>query len=279
MTSQHDFPVPPPLAEGAQRWLATAPAQRQIVPPRMAATVMLLRESASGPEVFMLRRVPSMAFAPSVWVFPGGGVDPRDEGGDIPWAGPSPAQWAALTGLSEGVARATVIAAVREVFEECGVLLAGPSADTVVADVSGDDWHADREALLDRSLSFAELLTRRRLVLRSDLLALQDHWVTPEMEPKRYDTWFFAARLPERQAADDRTTEADRTEWVRPAAALEQVGAGAARMMPPTIVQLRRLGAFADIGAAMVNRPDLVAVMPEPAQAGDAMVLRATLND
>ena len=85
-----------------------------------------------------------MAFAPRMMVFPGGGVDPRDADPHLPWAGPPPARWAAWLGCDEDSARELVIAAVREVFEECGVLLAGPDADSVVADVSGPQWQQER---------------------------------------------------------------------------------------------------------------------------------------
>lgn len=227
----------------------------------------------------MQRRVSSMKFAPSTWVFPGGGVDPRDEAPDIPWAGPSATEWARRIVVPEAAARAIVIAAVREVFEECGVLLAGQSADDIVSDVTGQDWQDDRAALLDKSLSFAELLRRRGLVLRSDLLALQDHWVTPEMEPRRYDTWFFAARMPHRQVADDRTTEADLAAWRRPVAMLDEAATGSARMFPPTLVQLRRLAGWHDLAPAAVSREGLGTVLPVPVREGDRVMLRAQLND
>ena len=279
MASTHDLEVPPTLREHALSWLATPAPEREIAPARLASTVLLLRESASGAEVFMQRRVSSMKFAPSMWVFPGGGVDPRDEAPGVPWAGPSPSDWGRLLAIPEATAQAVVIAAVREVFEECGVLLAGPSTDDVVLDVTADEWQADRAAVLDRSLPFGELLERRGLVLRSDLLALQDHWITPEMEPRRYDTWFFSARLPERQVADDRTTEAAEAVWRRPADVLTEAQDGTARLLPPTLVQLRRVTGWPDLTPATTSREGLHAVMPEPVQDGERTLLRAHLND
>lgn len=279
MPSTHDLELPPTLREHALSWLATPAPERQIAPARLASTVLLLRESNAGTEVFLQRRVSSMKFAPSMWVFPGGGVDARDESAGVPWAGPSAADWARLLGLPAPTARAIVIAAVREVFEECGVLLAGPTAHEVVLDVTGDEWQADRADVLGRTLSFGALLERRGLVLRSDLLAVQDHWITPEMEPRRYDTWFFSARLPERQVADDRTTEAAEAVWRRPGEVLTEVREGTARMLPPTIVQLRRIQAWADLTPSTVNREGLHAVLPEPVQDGARLLLRAQLND
>ena len=87
-------------------------------------------------------------------------------------------------------------AAVRETFEESGVLLAGTSPHTVVADTTGEDWEADRVALEKRDLAFTEFLARRGLVLRSDLLGVWSGWLTPVFEPRRYRTWFFVAELP-----------------------------------------------------------------------------------
>jgi len=279
VTTTRDFEPPQQLRERVRTWLSTPSQERTVAPARMASTVLLLRESDGGTEVFMQRRVSSMKFAPSMWVFPGGGVDPRDETTGVPWAGPSPQEWARLMGVPEPTAQALVIAAVREVFEECGVLLAGPSEDDVAPDVSGGDWQADRAALLDRSVSFAELLQRRSLLLRSDLLALQDHWITPELEPRRYDTWFFSALLPESQVADDRTSEADQAVWRRPADALAEVRDGHSRMFPPTIVQLDRVAGWSDLAPVTVNREGLTAVMPEPVDLGDKLVLRSRLND
>lgn len=274
-----DIPVPEPLRDSTDSWLATDSASRVVATARLASTVMLTRESADGPEVFMLRRVPSMAFAPSMWVFPGGGVDPRDEDADVPWAGPSLQRWSELTGLPAKIARATVVAAVREVFEECGVLLAGPTADTVVSERVTRDWQSDREALIAHRLSFGQFLLAHQLVIRTDLLALQDHWVTPEMEPKRYDTWFFAARLPDGQHADGETTEADVAQWVRPANLLADASSGAARTLPPTRVQLERIARWADAQPATTNRAGLHAVMPRPVATPDGTALRVDLND
>src|SRR5690349_24651184 len=101
--------------------------------PRLAATVILMRPGRSGPEVYLLQRQTSMAFAGGMCVFPGGGVDPRDFDSDVAWAGPDAATWAHRLGTDEATAHALVCAAVRETFEESGVLLAGPSADAVVA--------------------------------------------------------------------------------------------------------------------------------------------------
>src|SRR3712207_4564286 len=130
--------------------------------PRQAATVLLLRDGTPGLEVYLLRRTKGMPFAGGMTAYPGGGVDARDGDTDIGWSGPPPAQWAAAFGCDERTARELVCAAVRETFEEAGVLLAGPDAGSVVPDVSGGEWEAQRQRLLSRELSLAGVLAGRR---------------------------------------------------------------------------------------------------------------------
>ena len=168
-------------------------------------------------------------------------MDPRDDDHQIRWAGPTRAWWAERLGVDEAEAQAIVCAAVRETYEEAGVLLAGPAPDSVVGDTTGEDWEADREALVARDVSFAEFLERRGLVLRSDLLGAWTRWITPEFEPRRYDTWFFVAALPEGQRTRNASTEADRTVWIGPAEAAASYDKGELLMMPPTIATLRQL--------------------------------------
>ena len=168
--------------------------------PRDASTVVLLRGGDGEPgglEVYLLRRARAMAFAAGSCVFPGGGVDPRDADAAVGWAGPTAQEWGGLLGTTAEHARALVCAAVRETFEESGVLLAGPSATTVVADTTADAWEEDRQRLEARDVAFSEVLRRRGLVLRTDLLRWWGSWLTPAQEPRRYDTRFFLAELPE----------------------------------------------------------------------------------
>src|SRR3712207_5599102 len=188
--------LPAHLVDNAR---AFAAGERIPVEARDASTVVLLRDGdrrEGGLEVYLLRRVAGMAFAGGFCVFPGGGVDPRDDEAAIGWAGPSAQEWAELLGTTAEHARGLVCAAVRETFEESGVLLAGPTSDTVVRDTTGHDWEQDRRRLEERDLAFSDVLRRRGLVLRTDLLRWWGSWVTPEQEPRRYDTRFFLARLP-----------------------------------------------------------------------------------
>jgi 8-oxo-dGTP pyrophosphatase MutT (NUDIX family) len=246
------------------------------VTPRDAATVMLLRPAAQGGsegaagagslQVYMLRRRPSMAFAPGAYVFPGGSVDASDADDRIAWAGPDAAEWGRLLDAPAPLARALVCAAVRETFEESGVLLAGPAgpgAEPVLARTGDDEWEADRRALLAGSLTLAELLRRRGLVLRSDLLRPWARWITPVTEERRYDTRFFAAALPAGQQARDVGGEADETAWMEPAAALAAAKQREIALMPPTAVTLGELRACDSVPAALAARRRITALIPE----------------
>ncbi|MGV9563206.1 NUDIX hydrolase [Streptomyces sp. NPDC003480] len=251
--------------EWPSRIRALAEGKLTPVTPKRAATVMLLRDTDGAPAVHMLRRRASMAFAGGAYAYPGGGVDPRDHDRRIGWAGPTRAWWAKRLGVGETDAQAIVCAAVRETYEEAGVLLAGPTPETVVGDTTGADWEASRASLVARDLSFAEFLDRRGLVLRSDLLGAWARWITPEFEPRRYDTWFFVAALPEGQRTRNASTEADRTVWIRPRDAAAAYDKGELLMMPPTIATLRQLVPYATAADALKAAPgrDLAPVLAQ----------------
>lgn len=242
------IPLPPQLVDQARQYAAgeLTPAE-----PRNAATVVLLRPSEGGPSVYLMRRQTSMAFAGGMCVFPGGGVDPRDFDASVAWEGPSPAEWAARLGTDEATAVALVCAAVRETFEESGVLLAGASHDTVVEDTTGDDWEADRVALEARELAFTEFLARRGLVLRSDLLGVWAGWLTPVFEPRRYRTWFFVASLPEGQRTRDVSSESSSVAWLPAMGAVEAVEASEILMLPPTYLTCLEIGQFGTPGEVL----------------------------
>ncbi|MEU5563872.1 NUDIX hydrolase [Micromonospora musae] len=241
------FSAPPALVEHAQRFRAEGGVPAA---PRVAATVLLLRPAGTGFEVYLIRRVAAMAFG-GMYAFPGGGVDRSDSEAHLDWAGPTPAEWGERLGLAPDAAQAVVCAAAREVFEEAGVLLAGADPASVLGDVSGDDWEAARVALEKREIGFAELLAGRRLTLRSDLLLPWSRWITPEFEPRRFDTYFFVALLPEGQRTRDVSREADRTLWIPPAAARAGAEAGELSMLPPTLVTLGQVAAAADLAGVV----------------------------
>lgn len=258
--------LPPEFHERAR---AVASGSVAIAEPRHAATIVLLRDGTDGVEAYLLRRLGSMSFASGMYVFPGGSVDPRDGDADIAWEGPAPEEWAAALSADVPLARALVAAAVRETFEEAGVLLASP--------VSGDaaHWTRERDALLDRSASMAEVLARNGLVLRADLLRPWAHWTTPEIEPKRFDTRFFVAALPEGQTPVHFGGESDHSEWTTPRTAIERHAAGEIAMLPPTVFTLAEIGAYdtvADVMAAATAR-DIKRVLPKIVVSGDDVLL------
>ena len=244
MTDSTPLRLPPHMARRARDFRGT-PA-----PVRAAATVVLLRPQDPF-EVYVLRRATTMAFG-GVYAFPGGGVDPADRPDTIR------PDWDVRLGVPAEQARAIVGAAVRELFEEAGVLLAGREQATV-GDIGAPDWDADRIAVQNRELTMTALLDRRGLRLRDDLLFPWSRWITPEFEPKRFDTWFFVALLPEAQTARDVSGEADRTEWIGPQAA------NGLAMLPPTRSTLDDLRAYHDVSevvAASARRDATAPVLP-----------------
>ncbi|MGH3495101.1 MAG: NUDIX hydrolase, partial [Sciscionella sp.] len=230
-------------------------------PLRDAASVILLREREQVLEVFLLRRVSGMAFAGGMSVFPGGGVDERDSEASIAWAGPGPAWWAEQFDCSQTLASALVCAAVRETFEESGVLLAGEDERSVVADTAG--FAAQRRALVDRELSLAGFLDEAGLVLRADLLRPWANWLTPEAEPRRYDARFFVAEVPLGQRADGATTEADNVAWQSPEQALQDWREGRRGLLPPTWVSLAELAAQVSLAAVLAAQRTVTPIMPK----------------
>jgi 8-oxo-dGTP pyrophosphatase MutT (NUDIX family) len=272
-----DFPMPEPLVPSARSWLQDP--SRPVPPARPSASVLLLRDGAQGVEVFALRRASTMAFAPDVVAYPGGGVDPRDADGEPPWAGPPAVVWAERLGLPEDQARQVVLAAARELFEECGVLLAGPHEGRLLTDLTDPSWQADRGDLLERRRSFAELLLARRLVVRSDLLTHVGHWVTPVCEPRRYDTHFFAAAMPDGQVADDRTSEAVQARWVPARQLLAEQAVGQEAMLPPTQVLAEQLAAAGSVAGFLQGAPPVGRVEPWPVEHSGTLWMRAPLDD
>ncbi|WP_338892907.1 NUDIX hydrolase [Rhodococcus sovatensis] len=232
----------------------------EAAPVRDASTVILLQNRDDGIEVFLLERVGGMAFAGGMTVFPGGGVDISDADSDLAWAGPPPSWWASKFAVDERKAAALVCAAARETFEECGILLAGRTADTVVTDT--EVYDDDRGALERREQTFGEFLTRNGLVLRADLLRPWSNWITPVGEKRRYDTRFFVAVQPEGQFADGATTEAASVGWRSPESALTDWRAGSTVLLPPTWSQLSGLTEFSSVADVLATSPDIAPIQP-----------------
>lgn len=241
------------------------------VPVRPASTVMLLRDGAGGVEVFTLQRVAQMAFAAGMTVFPGGGVDPSDAEGPLPWRGPDPDWWAAQWRIQADAARAQVVAAARELFEETGVLLASP------ADGQSEAHAQDRAAVTAHQLSLPAALSRRGQHLCADLLTPWARWITPPGSSRRYDTYFFLAALPQGQQADAHTSEAVHGGWHRPVELLRAGEEGEIGLMPPTLAMLTDLAEAASVSDLQSTPRDITPVMPEVLTA-DGEVLRVRVG-
>lgn len=239
-------------------------ADRGVVPLRDAATVLILRDGTEGLEVFMLRRNLNSDFVGGAYVFPGGAVDPADREADLDpiCEGRSDVDASRRLGITQG-GLAFWVAAIRESFEEAGVLLAYDTAGDIV-DLDHTDgvarW-ADHRSAVDAGVRrLIEVCRTESLRLAVDGMHYFGHWITPEGAPRRYDTRFFLAAAPARQTPlhDDREVIAN--EWLRPADALDRAEAGELTMMPPTISSLRAIARFDSSDAALAAATEITDV-------------------
>jgi 8-oxo-dGTP pyrophosphatase MutT (NUDIX family) len=233
------------------------------VEPKPAATVMLLRDGPLGLEVFVQRRAKAMAFAGGVVAFPGGGVDDSDYGTGGGWHGPDPSWWASRWNCARNLAEALVRAAIRELFEECGLLFAGTGAGALVVPTRAELLD-ERARLNAKDTTFDSILRERGLTLRTDLVRPWANWITPETRPRRYDTRFFVAELPAGQTADDQSSEVSEAYWRRPSTLLEAGRGGEVTLMAPTRTCLEELAALPDVHAVLAasTTRDLEPVRP-----------------
>ncbi len=200
------------------------------IPAKPAATVMLLRDAGSdaGIEVFMLRRTRAAAFAGGMYVFPGGKVDEADGEGDAGY----------------------VIAAIRECYEEAGVLLATDATGTMVTD--GHPALDHRQAVYDGSVDLRALCGEHQLIPAVDDLVWVSHWITPVGESlRRFDTRFFVAVAPPGQTSRHDDNETIASAWVSPRDALRRQEQRELMMMLPTIKSLEFLAAHNDTASAV----------------------------
>jgi 8-oxo-dGTP pyrophosphatase MutT (NUDIX family) len=236
---------------------------------RPASTILLLRDGrgADAIDVFMMVRHHEIEFASGALVFPGGSVDANDQAiADLP----------GLHVGGEGLDRATLnfrIAAIRETFEESGILLARPRGSQALIDAAwaGEIAATHRAPLCAREVGFAEILIQHDLVLTLDLLVPYAHWITPEKMPKRFDTWFFLTTAPLDQVGAHDGREATDSVWLSPREALEGGATGRFKLPFPTTRNLIKLGKQPSVAAALEDarqRP-IVTVMPVMTKDGD----------
>jgi glyoxylase-like metal-dependent hydrolase (beta-lactamase superfamily II)/8-oxo-dGTP pyrophosphatase MutT (NUDIX family) len=211
---------------------------REPVPVRAAATVLLLRDSEAGIEVLMTRRSSTASFAPGAYVFPGGHIDEADE---------AAGRIAARRPTQSGIQLTQAITAIREGFEELGVLLARHA--------DGSPVRMEDIASMDRSttspVSFLEQCEARGLVLAADQVFSLAHWITDRDLPRRFDVPFLVARMPDGQVPTADESEQFEPCWVRPADALARHDAGSFFMIFPTVRTLQRLAAHGSVDAVL----------------------------
>jgi len=250
---------------------ADTSAPRALAPAKPAATVLLIRDGAAGLEVFLVQRHHQIDFASGAMVFPGGKLEPGDSDPGV----------RALCSGADGLGDYTLalrVAAIRESFEECGVLLArakGSSALVSAARLADLSKRYHRE-LQGHEIAIGALAREQDLVLACDLLVPFAHWITPEGMPKRFDTHFFLVEAPPSQGAVHDGHEAVDARWMRPADALAEADAGRSTIIFPTRMNLAKLAksrSVADaIAAARASR--IVTVLPRVEQSARGPVLR-----
>jgi 8-oxo-dGTP pyrophosphatase MutT (NUDIX family) len=215
---------------------------------RSAATVVLVRDrpvrEVPELEVFVLRRTPRAVFVPGATVFPGGAVDELDALALDRVTNLDDAAANAELGLTEG-GLLRRIAAVRECFEESGILLARHAASGVPAPPD-PEW---RDAINAGQRTFAEMLETQDLVVDATDLHVFAHWLTPMGAPRRYDTWFFVARAPEGQDGVHDDAELVASEWIGPEDALARNERGEITFILPTLRSVQALGRFPSVAA------------------------------
>ncbi|UEM25046.1 NUDIX hydrolase (plasmid) [Skermanella mucosa] len=219
--------------------------------PRPAATLILLRDAPGGLETLMIERHAGLGFAPGALVFPGGCLAAEDRH---------------PTGIPGGGLHPARLAAIRETFEECGILLARRHDGALPDPARCADLVARyRARLLSGDITFGSVIEAEGLVPADDRLVAFGHWVTPAVRPRRFDTVFFIAAVPPGQQAEPDGSEIVSCRWGRPAEIIEAADAGAVRLIFATRMNLMRLATSRTVAEAVETamRQPLVRIVPE----------------
>lgn len=246
--------------------------------PVPAATIILLRDTVRSPEVLMIQRSVKSEFLPDLYVFPGGRVDESDYEMADQTGGFDGHHAAALaTTVEPKLALGFYVAAIRETFEESGILLARRRGEVdLIDEATAKELGQHRLAVQERAMSFRDILEREDLELAPDLLALHAHWITPPMMPHRYDTLFFTAKTAPGHIAAHDGFESTAHVWIRPEEALEQGKTGKRQMAFPTKCNLETLCGHPNVDAAIsasAARP-VVPILPRvESRGGTPMVV------
>lgn len=247
-------------------------------PPKPAATVILARDSEQGIEVFMMKRTTAVAFAKGMHVFPGGSVDSSDHSEEIHnlCHGLDDTLASAQLGIDKG-GLSYWIAAVRECFEEAGLLLGYTSGHDTYGELGSraDQLASHRTSLAENALNFTQILQTENIKIAADQLIYYSHWVTQPGRPRRYDTRFFIAQAPDGQVAMHDNSETVDHLWVRPSEALERHKKGELDLMFPTIKTLESLTSFRrvqDLLAHARSKPQIPLMAPRSSTAKDGSI-------
>lgn len=251
---------------------------RSEVKPSPAATVTLVRDAPRGLEVLMMQRSLNLKFMPGVYVFPGGALDPADS---------SPEMHALCAGLEDAAASSALgvergglaywVAAIREAFEEAGILLAYDASGGIVAlnGDAADRYRAHRRTLDERHGNFGAIVQGEGLRLATDRLTYFGHWITPVGAPRRYDTRFFLAVAPERQEAKHDNHETIAHIWMRPQEALDLCAKETLNMRFPTIrtlEQFTQCTTAAELVAALSSKRVVRPLLPRISREGRSLL-------
>lgn len=289
--STRHFQLPPWQQGAAQSWFERGEGTPR--KPRAASSVLLLRDSRQGAEVFLRYRRGESPLGKIA--FPGGSLEESDSD-SLAWYGPSPAEWARTLGMDDPQeARRHVVAAARELFEETGVLLAGPDESTLLESNRGPDWMAARVGIASGDESFPALLARRGLGLRSDLLRPLTHWLTADFALRRFDTRYFAAVQPLGQETSLLESKGVWGQWRVAAAEMEQAGTTALGdevgqpdtvgltleqlTVPAVALMIEKLAKARGCIAYLAHRRANEVFQPELVEAGGGYALRVTATD
>jgi 8-oxo-dGTP pyrophosphatase MutT (NUDIX family) len=244
--------------------------KREPVPATPSATILLLRERSQELEVFMVQRHHQVDFAMGALVFPGGKIDPADR---------EPGLRERCDGAPDSDdGLAVFVAAIRETFEESGILLARahPSGDLVSGEVLREIESRHRDALNRDRITLGDIIEAEDLSLACDLLVPFAHWITPELAPKRFDTHFFLVAAPPDQVAIHDGRESVDSLWTTPSAALANADAGRCTIVFPTRLNLMKLARSRRVEEALAaaRAAPIVTVMPRIEQTDTGPVLR-----
>lgn len=293
------FPLPASQEDAARAWLSIGARTPRRA--REASAVVLVSDSPDGVRAWLGQRGAGSPLG--IVSFAGGSCSVEDDE-PVAWYGPSPTKWAQTLGIIDfALARRHVLAAVRELFEETGVLLAGPDELSVVDENGGEEWMRARRAVATQELSFSQFLSRRGWGVRTDLLRPVAHWLSPAFELRRFDTYYFAAAAPTGQELrplrdDAEAARGARAKWGRLVAARgdaasplstelgDEIGAEHTRGMrleelatPATLVMLEKLRRTRGCVAYLSSKRQIKAFQPELVEVDGHLLLDVTTVD